>query len=52
MFRIRSSDCRQALLTIDETDTIRDKWSTEPAYESTSFDELDQTVLSLDKERS
>lgn len=39
---------KRALLTIDETRSIRYKWLTESAYESPSYDELHQTVLSLE----
>ncbi|GAB7012591.1 redoxin domain-containing protein [Halolamina salina] len=41
---------KRALVTIDESNEIRYKWHTEDAYESPNYDELHETVLSLEEE--
>lgn len=38
---------KRALVTIDDSQTIRYKWQTEDAYNSSNYDELHETVLSL-----
>lgn len=38
---------KRALVTVDDSQTVRYKWMTEDAYESPNYDELHQTVLSL-----
>lgn len=38
---------KRALITLDESHTIRYKWQTEDAYKAPSLDELHQSVLSL-----
>jgi len=38
---------KRALVTIDETQTIRYRWETENAYESPNYEELHGTVRSL-----
>ncbi|WP_256301652.1 redoxin domain-containing protein [Haloarchaeobius salinus] len=40
---------KRALLTIDESRSVRYKWVTEDAYESPGMDALHQTVLSLEE---
>lgn len=39
---------KRSILTIDDSQTIRYKWSTEDAYESPSLDDLHDAVLVLD----
>lgn len=38
---------KRALVTIDDSRTVRYKWKTEDAYNSPNYEELHQTVLSL-----
>lgn len=43
---------KRALLTIDDTSTVRYKWATEDPYESPSIDDLEGTVTTLLEEGS
>jgi len=42
---------KRAIVTIDDSQTVRYVWSTEDAYESPSLDELHEAVLAVDNKK-